>query len=108
MAGVVVELVRFLQDGLSFGGQPVHVIPDKGLCVSLALDEELTADPSELVRPAFRHLQGKLLHLLAVNQHASSSSALYLSWDRTHSWTSTSLRTPRNTGWYRALLSLNA
>ena len=41
--------------------------------VALALDEEIPANPGELVGPAFCHLQGKLLHLAAVDQHKSSS-----------------------------------
>ena len=35
-------------------------------------------NPSELVRPVFCHLQGKLLHLLAVDQHRSSSAAAFV------------------------------
>ena len=75
-----------LQDGFAFRGQAVNGIPDELLEVSFALDEEGTADPGELVSPVFCHLQGKLLHLRAVDQHKSSSPVLlYLSWERTHS-----------------------
>ena len=74
-------------------------IANELLEVPFALDEEATADPGELVRPVFCHLQGKLLHLSAVDQHKSSSPVLlYLSWERTHSCCSTSFLGPRYTG----------
>jgi hypothetical protein len=44
-----------------------NVIADERLEVHFALDEEVPANPGELVRPVFCHLQGKLLDLPAVN-----------------------------------------
>src|ERR1019366_9680993 len=88
-----------LHDGFAFRGQAVNGITNELLEVPFAPDEEVTADPGELVRPVFCHLQGKLLHLFAIDQHKSSSPVpLYLSWERTHSCCSMSFRDPRYTG----------
>src|SRR5664279_3294722 len=86
-------------DGFAFGRQAVNGIANELLEVSFTPDEEVTADPGELVCPMLCHLQGKLLHLSAVDQHKSSSAALlYLSWERMHSCCSTSFLGPRYTG----------
>src|ERR1044071_9284627 len=94
-----------LVDGLALGRQTPDIIPDKLLQVRLALYEELAADPAELVRPVFGHIEGELFDVLPIDQpylylyvftHASSSSPdLNLSCEATHSCFSTSWRTPR-------------
>src|ERR1035441_892027 len=89
------KLVRSSIDGFAFGGEAVDLVTNERPEVRFALDEEPTANPGEFVRPVFGHLQGKLFHLCAVNQHRSSSSVpLYLSWERTHSCCSMSCRDP--------------
>jgi hypothetical protein len=61
------KLVRFSGDGFTFGGQAAHRVANKLLEIRFALGEEITANPGEFVCPAFRHFQGKRLHLPAID-----------------------------------------
>src|SRR5579872_5095473 len=105
-----------LFDGSALGRQAADLNADVLLQMVFTLQKEGTADPGELVRPPFGHLQRVFPDLFAIQKfdpdvqaHSSSPSlALNLSWLVRHSIWATSLRSPRYTGWYKLPLSLKA
>lgn len=75
------------------------------LQLTFTLEEEVVPDPSELVRPGFRHFERELPDVFAVDQmkgcaaHTfSESAALNFNCATMHSVASTSVRGPRYTG----------
>jgi hypothetical protein len=53
-----------LENRPALGGQTMNVVFDELLHVGLAFDEKLPANARELVRPAFRHIEGELPDVL--------------------------------------------
>jgi hypothetical protein len=56
-----------LNDGLSFAWQPTHIVADELFDVSFDLDEEVTADPGELVGALGRRRKGEVFDVLAAD-----------------------------------------
>src|SRR5438105_7964852 len=87
-----VRRLEGLGDGLSFAWKPLHLLTDERFHVRFAANEEIVAHACKLVGAIFCNRQSKRLHRLLVDQHGSSaasacssgSSALNLSWLRTH------------------------
>ena len=83
----------------------MHFRADEGFQLSFTLEEEVAANPRELVRPGLRHFERELPDVLSVDQtdsdlahSASDSVALNFNCAARQSVCSTSVRSPRYTG----------